>query len=180
MPALKIAVNLSAHQLHHTDIVKTLTDVLEETQFPPLLLELELTESILMQRETEIIETLQRIGHMGISLAIDDFGTGYSSLSYLKSFPLDVLKIDKSFVSDLEKDEDDRAITATIIKIAHTLGLQVVAEGVETQEQLLFLKQHECDTYQGYLLSEAIPAEQFIDFLNTAPTQTRTPRLSSK
>ncbi|HEY3301464.1 MAG TPA: EAL domain-containing protein [Methylophilaceae bacterium] len=180
LPALKIAVNLSAHQLHHTDIVKTLTDVLEETQFPPLLLELELTESILMQRETEIIETLQRIGHMGISLAIDDFGTGYSSLSYLKSFPLDVLKIDKSFVSDLEKDEDDRAITATIIKIAHTLGLQVVAEGVETQEQLLFLKQHECDTYQGYLLSEAIPAEQFIDFLNTTPTQTRTPRLSSK
>ncbi len=180
LPALKIAVNLSAHQLHHTDIVKTLTEVLAETQFPPPLLELELTESILMQRETEIIETLHRIGHMGISLAIDDFGTGYSSLSYLKSFPLDVLKIDKSFVSDIEKDEDDRAITATIIKIAHTLGLQVVAEGVETQEQLLFLKQNGCDIYQGYLLSEAIPAEQFIDFLNTTPTKTLTPRLSSK
>ena len=158
---LKLAVNISAHQLHHTDIVKTLSDLLEETGFPAEYLELELTESILMNREAEVVETLKTIRAKGITLAIDDFGTGYSSLSYLKSFPLDVLKIDRSFIADLEKDEDDRAITATIIKIAHTLGMNVVAEGVETEEQLNFLRTQQCDMYQGFLTSHALDADAF-------------------
>jgi len=100
---------------------------------------------------------------IGIRFAIDDFGTGYSSLAYLKSFPLDILKIDKSFVHDIETDQDDRAITATIIGIAHTLGMKVVAEGVETLQQLAFLRTHGCDIYQGYLVSRPIPAEEFFE-----------------
>jgi diguanylate cyclase (GGDEF)-like protein/PAS domain S-box-containing protein len=162
---VSIAVNMSAHQLHHSDIVSTLSAILAETRFPAEYLELELTESILMQREDEVVETLNRVRAKGIRLAIDDFGTGYSSLSYLKSFPLDVLKIDRSFVTDIEDDLDDRAITATIIGIAHTLGLQVVAEGVETEQQLEFLRNHKCDMYQGYLTSPALSAEEFEQFL---------------
>jgi len=162
---LKLAVNISAHQLHHTNIVKTLTELLDETGYPPEHLELELTESILMNREEELVETLNTIRAKGITLAIDDFGTGYSSLAYLKSFPLDVLKIDRSFVADIEKDEDDRAITSTIIKIAHTLGMQVVAEGVETARQLEFLRLHQCDMYQGFLVSKALSKDEFMEFL---------------
>jgi len=162
---LNLAVNLSAHQFHHGNIVKTLSEVLEFSGFPAERLELELTESILMQRESEMIETLNQLRSKGVSLSIDDFGTGYSSLAYLKTFPLDVLKIDRSFVMDIEKDEDDRAITATIIKIAHTLGLRVVAEGVETQEQLEFLDAHGCDMYQGYLMGKPMPADDFIALL---------------
>lgn len=162
---LKLAVNISAHQLHHTDIFKTLSALLADTGFPPEYLELELTESILMNREAEVVETLNTIRSKGITLAIDDFGTGYSSLAYLKSFPLDVLKIDRSFVADIEHDEDDRAITATIIKIAHTLGMRVVAEGVETAQQLAFLHLHQCDMYQGFLNSQAVSADEFIKLL---------------
>jgi diguanylate cyclase (GGDEF)-like protein/PAS domain S-box-containing protein len=165
MLPLNLAVNLSAHQFHHGNIVKTLSDVLESSGFPAERLELELTESILMQRENEMVETLNQLRSKGVSLSIDDFGTGYSSLAYLKTFPLDVLKIDRSFVMDIEKDEDDRAITATIIKIAHTLGLRVVAEGVETQEQLEFLDAHGCDMYQGYLMGKPMPADDFIALL---------------
>jgi diguanylate cyclase (GGDEF)-like protein/PAS domain S-box-containing protein len=162
---LSLAVNLSANQLHHSDIVETVGKVLDETGFPTHLLELELTESILMQREDEIVETLSALRARGVRLAIDDFGTGYSSLAYLKSFPLDVLKIDRSFVTDIEEDADDRAITATIIGIAHTLGLQVVAEGVETQHQLEFLRNQGCDMYQGFIVSQPLPAEEFVQFL---------------
>jgi EAL domain-containing protein (putative c-di-GMP-specific phosphodiesterase class I) len=161
----KRAVNISAHPLHHTNIDTTLTELLDETGYPPEHLELELTESILMNREEELVETLNTIRAKGITLAIDDFGTGYSSLAYLKSFPLDVLKIDRSFVADIEKDEDDRAITSTIIKIAHTLGMQVVAEGVETARQLEFLRLHQCDMYQGFLVSKALSKDEFMEFL---------------
>jgi EAL domain-containing protein (putative c-di-GMP-specific phosphodiesterase class I) len=100
-----------------------------------------------------------------VLLGIDDFGTGYSSLAYLKSFPLDVLKIDRSFVRDIEHDQDDRAITATIISMAHNLEMKVVAEGVETAEQLAFLRSHGCDTFQGYLASKPIPADVFENFI---------------
>lgn len=167
LPPISIAINLSAHQLHHSDIVNILSGVLQQTGFPANLLEIELTESILMQREAEIIETLNALRAMDIRLAIDDFGTGYSSLAYLKSFPLDILKIDKSFVHDIETDQDDRAITATIIGIAHTLGMKVVAEGVETRQQLAFLQTHGCDIYQGFLVSPPVPAEQFAEFIKT-------------
>jgi EAL domain-containing protein (putative c-di-GMP-specific phosphodiesterase class I) len=167
---MTIAVNLSAHQLYHSDIEEMLSEVLTSTKIPPELIELELTESTLMLREAEIIKVLESLRKKGVHLAIDDFGTGYSSLAYLKSFPLDILKIDRSFVDDIEGDEDDRAITATIIGIAHTLGLKVVAEGVETDAQLAFLQKHKCDFYQGYLTSKPLPAAAF-DLLikNTKP-----------
>ncbi len=158
---LSIAVNLSGNQLHHSDIVTILTNIIEKTGFPAHHLELELTESVLMHRETEIVDKLNAIRDLGISLAIDDFGTGYSSLAYLKRFPLDVLKVDRSFVADIEHDADDRAITSTIIGIAKTLELLVVAEGVETEAQLAFLKAQGCNMYQGYLASPALPADEF-------------------
>ena len=172
---LSMAVNLSANQLHHGDIVETVSKILEETGFPTHLLELELTESILMQREDEMIDALNDLRSKGVRLAIDDFGTGYSSLAYLKSFPLDVLKVDRSFVADIEQDEDDRAITATIIGIAHTLGMKVVAEGVETVHQREFLRAHGCDMYQGYLVCKPLPAEEFAVFLQVYNAANQSP-----
>jgi EAL domain-containing protein (putative c-di-GMP-specific phosphodiesterase class I) len=165
MPPMSISINISANQLHHGDLYKTIKQILDKTGFPATSLELELTESILMQRENEVLETLSQIRAAGVVLGIDDFGTGYSSLAYLKSFPLDVLKIDRSFVRDIELDQDDRAITATIIAMAHNLGMQVVAEGVETEEQLAFLQAHHCDIYQGYITSQPLPADEFEAFV---------------
>ncbi len=118
-----------------------------------------------MQQAEASVNTLRELKAMGIRISIDDFGTGYSSLSYLKRFPIDVLKIDQSFVRDIPKDEDDAAIASTIITMAHSLGLKVVAEGVETMEQLKFMRQHGCDAMQGYYLSKPIPPAQFEIFL---------------
>lgn len=165
LPPLSISVNISANQLHHGDLYENIRAILDETGFPPASLELELTESILMQREKEVLDTLNQIRAAGVILGIDDFGTGYSSLAYLKSFPLDVLKIDRSFVRDIERDQDDRAITATIISMAHNLEMKVVAEGVETPDQLAFLQAHHCDIFQGYLASRPIPALEFEAFI---------------
>ncbi len=161
---LSIAVNLSATQLYHSDIAKTISDILQKTGFPAKNLELELTEGILMRRESESIKKLYQIKALGISLAVDDFGAGYSSLAYLRRFPLDVLKIDQSFVADLEDDKDDRAITATIIGIGRTLNLKVVAEGVETAFQLSFLESHGCHMYQGFFASPALEADLLEQF----------------
>ena len=168
---LTIAINLSGNQLHHSDIVPMLADIIKTTGFPARYLELELTESVLMHRETEIVDKLNAIRDLGIRLAIDDFGTGYSSLSYLKRFPVDVLKVDRSFVADLEHDADDRAITSTIIGIAKTLDLLVVAEGVETKAQLAFLKAHGCNMYQGFLASPALPADEFVTYYKKSLTK---------
>lgn len=160
-PALRLAVNLSPHQLIHSDINTIVSQTLAETGFPAHLLELELTESALMQREQEAIEILHRLHQQGVHLAIDDFGTGYSSLAYLKLFPLDVLKIDKSFIDDIPHHRDDMEITATIIVMAKTLRMTVIAEGVETLEQLNFLKHQACDLYQGYYASKPLPPAEF-------------------
>ena len=127
----------------------------------PSLLQLELTESILMKDVDATIETLSYLKDTGITLAIDDFGTGYSSLSYLKRFPLDELKIDQSFVKDLEASNDDAAICAAIIAMAHQLSLTVIAEGVETEKQVEFLRSNECDQVQGYLFGKPVPALDF-------------------
>lgn len=162
---LAIAVNISATQLYHDDITKTISDTLKTTGFPAKNLELELTESILMRREAESIKKLYQIKELGITLAVDDFGAGYSSLSYLRRFPLDVLKIDRSFVADLDDDKDDRAITATIIGIGRTLNLKVVAEGVETASQLAFLASHGCHMYQGFYASPALEAKLLEEFI---------------
>ena len=161
LPVLKLAVNLSSHQFRHGDICATLKTVLQDTGFPAQRLELELTESALMEREAEAVLILQKMRDLGVHLAIDDFGTGYSSLAYLKRFPLDVLKIDKVFITDIPQNEDDKEIAAAIIAMAHILRLKVLAEGVETQEQITFLQQTGCDSYQGYYMSPALPAADF-------------------
>ncbi|NJA05347.1 EAL domain-containing protein [Methylococcaceae bacterium WWC4] len=161
---IKLAVNLSSQQFLHSDIGEAIGNILRETGFPPEHLELELTESVLMKREREAIEILQQLHELGLGLSIDDFGTGYSSLAYLKLFPLDVIKIDKSFIEDIPEHADDMEITATIIAMAKTLKMRVIAEGVETAEQLNFLRSRDCDQYQGYLTSRPLPIAEFEKF----------------
>ncbi|WP_191905869.1 sensor domain-containing protein [Nitrincola iocasae] len=160
-PSLMLAVNLSSYQLRHGDVVCMIKKLLDKYDFPASGLEVELTESALMRREDEAEQVFEALQSMGVSLAIDDFGTGYSSLAYLKTFPLDVLKIDKSFIEDLENSADDREIAAAVIVMGHTLGLKVLAEGVETTAQLALLRDLGCDYYQGYLKSPAVPASEF-------------------
>ncbi len=156
-----VAVNLSGHQIKRRDFVDEVANILKQTGLPPSLLELEITESVLMEQARETLITLQQLKDLGVSLAIDDFGTGYSSLSYLKRFPVDTLKIDRSFVNDADSNPDDAAIVSGIIALAHSLRLTVVAEGVETQSQQNFLAQAGCDFIQGYLLAQPLPAEVF-------------------
>ncbi|HSC71310.1 MAG TPA: GGDEF domain-containing phosphodiesterase, partial [Candidatus Methylomirabilis sp.] len=158
---LRVAVNLSGRQFKQERLVESVAAILDETGLAPALLELEITESTIMRNAEETIVTLRRLKEMGISLAIDDFGTGYSSLSYLKHFPIDRLKIDRSFVLDITTDPDDAAIAEAIISMAHSLKLKVTAEGVEQQEQLHFLAQRKCDAMQGYLVSRPISTEEF-------------------
>ena len=168
---ITLAVNLSPQQFHHKDIAALVSQALEKSGFPASHLELELTETILIKREQDAVEKMHLLRAQGIRLAIDDFGTGYSSLSYLKRFPLDVLKIDKSFVDDIPAKRDDMEIANTVIAIGHTLGFKVLAEGVETPEQLEFLKAQGCDLYQGFLMSPPLPADEFEKMLDkkTAP-----------
>ncbi len=165
LPAIPVAVNLSAVQFRQKDIAGRLRAILEETGLDPALLELEMTERILMLDADSTIGTLAAIKKMGTMLSIDDFGTGYSSLSYLKRFPIDKLKIDRSFVCDITTDQDDAAIISTIIAMGHNLRLKVIAEGVETSEQLAFLKQEGCDEAQGFLFGRPLPAEEFESLL---------------
>ncbi len=161
LPPMRLAVNLSPHQFHHGDIGALVAEALEQSGFPPGNLELELTEGVLMTREEEAVAVLQTLREQGVRLAIDDFGTGYSSLAYLKRFPLDVLKIYKGFIKDIPRDTDDAEITLAIIAMGHALGFKVLAEGVETPEQLAFLRRNGCDLYQGFIASEALPAREF-------------------
>lgn len=162
---IPIAVNLSPRQFIHGNIVALVERILKETNYPSEFLEFEITEGALMDREEEAIKTLNQFRAMNIKLAIDDFGIGYSSLAHLKRFPLDVLKIDKSFVDDIPQNQDDMEIAATIVAMGHTLRLKVLAEGVETKEQLDFLKSCGCDLYQGFYKSKAVPEEEFLKFL---------------
>ncbi len=162
---LTLAVNLSSRQLRHGDIAATVAAILAETGYPARLLELELTESALIESPEETVATLERLREQGVRVAIDDFGTGYSSLAYLKRFPLDVLKIDKRFVDDIPHSRDDMEIAAAIVAMAHSLRLKVMAEGVETESQLAFLQDRGCDGYQGYLKSKPLPANAFSDLL---------------
>ena len=158
-PWLRIAVNISARQFKQETFVSLVKSILDESGLPPEYLELELTESTIMERADRNIQALRELKKLGITLAIDDFGTGYSSLSYLKHFPIDRLKIDRSFVRDLSTDGDDAAIAEAIIFMAHSLKLNVVAEGVELEEQLNFLHSRNCDTLQGYLMSHPLPVD---------------------
>jgi diguanylate cyclase (GGDEF)-like protein/PAS domain S-box-containing protein len=162
LPPLRIAVNLSARQFAHENLLQDVSRVLDETGLNPAALEFEITESMVMHNPEHAVNLLTRLKAMGIHLAIDDFGTGYSSLSYLKRFPLDSVKIDRSFIRDLPGDADDAAITRAIIAMAHSLRLEVIAEGVETEEQLHFLRDHGCDEMQGYYFSEPVPEHEFV------------------
>jgi len=163
---IRLAVNVAARQFKQSDMQLVVGDVLQKTQFPANYLELEMTESSLIEEQEKTIAVLNQLRLLGIHLAIDDFGTGYSSLAYLKRFPLDVLKIDKSFIDDIPHDNSDMEISATIIAMGKILGFKVLAEGVETKEQLDFLAEKGCDIYQGYLKSKPMNAVDFEKFLS--------------
>jgi EAL domain-containing protein (putative c-di-GMP-specific phosphodiesterase class I) len=169
----KVAVNLSAKQFSDPNLLQTVVDILIRSKIDPLNLELEITESIIMDDVNAAIATMDAIKNKGIYLAIDDFGTGYSSLAYLKRFPIDVLKVDRSFISDIPEDKTDMAITSAVISMAHKLGMKVVAEGIETQEQLEFLREHKCDYGQGYLFSRPLTLPQLHHFLVSNHQQTK-------
>ncbi len=168
---IEVAVNISSQQMYQSDLKKTVLQALFEASIKPNLLQLELTESLLMRDVRDTIDTLKELRDAGVSLAIDDFGTGYSSLAYLKRFPLHALKIDRSFVAELDDNSDDAAICAAIIAMSHQLGLQVIAEGIETEHQLEFLRGQGCEMGQGYLLGRPMPADEVERAVTSRPSQ---------
>ena len=165
LPELLIAVNLSTVQFKRGDVLKSVTQALAESGLDPALLELELTESILIKDTEKVLATLQRLKSLGVKLSIDDFGTGYSSLSYLKRFNVDKLKIDQSFVRDMADDPNDAAIVRAIIQMAKSLNLTTIAEGVEDERQLALLRLQHCDEVQGYYFARPMPADEFENFM---------------
>jgi EAL domain-containing protein (putative c-di-GMP-specific phosphodiesterase class I) len=165
LPPVQMSVNLSPRQLNSRTLAAEVKQILQTTGLDASLLELEITESAMMKNPEHAVVTLQQIRQMGVGLAIDDFGTGYSSLSYLKRFPLSTVKIDRSFVNDLPHDRDAQALTDGIITLAHGLRMKVVAEGVETEEQLAYLRQRDCDEIQGYWLCKPLPADDACKFM---------------
>lgn len=160
-----MAVNVSLHQFLLTDIVECTKKALETSGLPARRLEVEITESALAERPEEALIVLRKLKAMGLRLAIDDFGTGHSSLAHLKRFPIDVLKIDQGFIRDIPQSADDMAISRAVIAMGQSMGLEVLAEGVETAAQLEFLRQHGCNFYQGYFCSKPVPANEFAALL---------------
>src|SRR5665647_1098058 len=167
LPPVRVGVNLSPVQFRKRTVPLLVAQVLAETGLDPRRLDLELTESIVVGDLDAVAIDLQQLLDMGVHVSIDDFGTGYSSLSYVKRFPVDSLKVDRSFIRDVPQDADDVAITQAIIAMAHSLGLKVIAEGVETEEQLDFLRELKCDQVQGYIFSEPISADEFAALLRS-------------
>lgn len=165
LPALSMAINVSARQFLHEAILFSAKKALIETEVDPNRIELEITESLMLEQADVNTALLRRLHEMGLRLALDDFGTGFSSLGYLRRLPFNVLKIDRTFVSDLGVDADDTAIAVSIINLAHNLGLSVIAEGVETEAQRAFLRKHKCDYEQGFLLSRPLPPEEIAELL---------------
>lgn len=168
-PDLRIAINLSAFQFQQQNLCTLVDEILRETGIAPDALELELTESITMHDIDKGIETMKHLHHLGVRIAIDDFGVGYSSLGYLRQFPIHTLKIDQSFVKGICHNPDDAAITAAIIAMANNLNLEVIAEGVETKDQVIFLREHLCSNMQGFYFSRPLTADRFSHFLATPP-----------
>ncbi|MDU8498683.1 EAL domain-containing protein [Pseudomonas syringae] len=166
---LQVAINVSPKQFSDPELVSSIAAILREEALDPSLLELELTEGLLLEATEDTRQQLDSLKKLGLSLAMDDFGTGYSSFSYLKKFPIDVIKIDRSFIRDIPDDEDDMEITSAVIAMAHNLKLKVVAEGIETAAQLAFLRRHRCDVGQGYLFDRPIPGEELIEKLKRYP-----------
>jgi EAL domain-containing protein (putative c-di-GMP-specific phosphodiesterase class I) len=168
LPATRMAVNLSPRQFLHRHLIDDIVKVIEETKVDTSCLELEITESTVMHNLQRAAALLAQLKEMGIRVAIDDFGTGYSSLAYLKRFPIDSLKIDRSFVADVPGDPGNTAITQAIIAMAHSLGLKVIAEGVETREQMDFLCAHGCEEMQGFYFSCAVNVEEATELLRAS------------
>jgi len=158
---LVLAVNISAKQFRHEDFIEQVKKLIDTYRINPKLLKLELTESLMLDDINNIVDTMMRLKALGVQFSLDDFGTGYSSLQYLKRLPLDQLKIDQSFVNDIASDENDRAIVRTVIAMANSLNVEVIAEGVETEEQQAFLLENGCKQYQGYLFGKPVPIEEF-------------------
>ncbi|MBV4542709.1 putative bifunctional diguanylate cyclase/phosphodiesterase [Pseudomonas vlassakiae] len=169
MGCLHVAINLSPKQFSDPDLVASIGLILKEEGLPPHLLELELTEGLLLEATEDTHRQLDELKALGLTLAMDDFGTGYSSLSYLKKFPIDIIKIDRSFINEIPDNQDDMEITSAVVAMAHNLKLKVVAEGIETPEQLAFLRRHRCDVGQGYLFDRPIPGRELEEKLKRYP-----------
>jgi EAL domain-containing protein (putative c-di-GMP-specific phosphodiesterase class I) len=176
---LRIGVNVSARQFYQRDFVGMVQRVLSTTGLAPIRLELEITETVAMQTSQRALEMLRELREMGIAVAVDDFGTGQSSLSYLKRFPVDAVKIDKSFVADLLSGDNDEWIITAVLMLANHLGLRTIAEGVETEEQARFLAGHDCRDIQGYLISTPVDAATFAQRFLTRRDSERVPRAAT-
>ncbi len=172
LPPLRVAVNISARQLREKSFISIVDQALKDTGVSPDGLEIEITESMLMSDQEKAVKSLGELHDMGIHIAMDDFGTGYSSLSYLKRFPIDTIKIDRSFVADIATDHDDAIIIKTIINMGQNLNRRIVAEGVETESQLAILNEYNCDEIQGYFFSPPLPEEKFTDFIKEKMNET--------
>lgn len=159
---ITVAVNISPKQFRHQDLAQVVSDVLKETGLEAKYLEIEITETAMMDNVENAINRLNAINNMGVRISIDDFGTGYTSISYLKQFPVSILKIDQHFIKGIPNNQNDVAITSAVIALGHNLGLEIVAEGVETAEQMQYLSDHHCDLIQGYFLSRPLPESKII------------------
>jgi EAL domain-containing protein (putative c-di-GMP-specific phosphodiesterase class I) len=179
LPPVRVAVNLSGFQLERKDFVERVKVILEETGTDGESLEFEITETVIMQNPEFAVKILNQLRDMGIHISIDDFGTGYSSLAHLKRFSVNTLKIDKSFVSEVDLNSTDAAIATAIIAMGKSLNLSVIAEGVETKGQLDFLKKEECNEMQGYLFSEPLPADKIVELLTSNNGQAKPAQLPS-
>jgi EAL domain-containing protein (putative c-di-GMP-specific phosphodiesterase class I) len=168
LPPMRMSVNLSPRQLQHTELIADISRTARASGCEPRTLTFEITETMVMQDPERAVVLLQEMRALGVRIAIDDFGTGHSSFAYLKRFPADELKIDRSFITDLPADKGDAAITQAIISLAHSLGMSVVAEGVETRAQLDFLAAQGCDEFQGYLFSKPLPDAELRELLAAA------------
>jgi len=168
LSGIKVSVNVSAVQFRQCDLVQIVAEALAQTGLPPWCLDLEITETVLMQDADATIATLLGLKAMGVCISVDDFGTGYSSLAYLRRFPIDTLKIDKSFMRDVVRDGHNAAIVRTVIALAKSLDLESIAEGVETAEQVQFLRAEGCDRLQGYFFSKPLAADALLEFVRKA------------
>jgi EAL domain-containing protein (putative c-di-GMP-specific phosphodiesterase class I) len=165
LPPIRLAVNVSNSQFHDPKLVQTVAQVLADTGLAPEQLDLELTETVAMRHPERSVPTLRGLRTLGVQLSLDDFGTGFSSLGHLQQYPITALKIDQSFVRSIAENPRDASITRTVIAMAHNLGLRVLAEGVERQDQLEYLREHGCEEIQGFLVSKPLPPDEFIQFV---------------
>jgi len=161
LPGVRIAVNFSAVQLQEEGLAEQVIEVIRESGIAPPWFKLEITETSTIDNLAQVAETLHAIRASGISIAVDDFGTGYSTLNYLQKLPVDIIKIDQQFIRDIPFSPEDKTLVKAVIAMAHSMGLDVVAEGVETEEQAEFLRKHSCEELQGYLFSRPLPAKEF-------------------